>query len=129
MLSSPSPSSSGQLSQLGASLYGPQSKCLVFPTVLVCSTFLVNFTKSFFPLCVSSVSLRRCTRFLGKGHGEQYASVKPKFNTRHATTKSYHPHDRGPRHVPPYPSITKQVCMKLLFVSLQTHTCVVYKGK
>lgn len=26
MLASPSPSSSGQLSQLGASLYGPQSK-------------------------------------------------------------------------------------------------------
>ena len=31
MLSSPSPSSSGQLSQLGASLYGPQSECYTAP--------------------------------------------------------------------------------------------------
>lgn len=29
ILSSPSPSSSGQLSQLGPSLYGPQSECLL----------------------------------------------------------------------------------------------------
>lgn len=48
MLSSPSPSSSGQLSQLGASLYGPQSKFFFFyPAVtlcsfLICSTVWVN---------------------------------------------------------------------------------------
>ncbi|KAJ8261665.1 hypothetical protein GJAV_G00156920 [Gymnothorax javanicus] len=38
MLASPSPSSSGQLSQLGASLYGPQSK---YPSVyvLLCQTW------------------------------------------------------------------------------------------
>lgn len=137
MLSSPSPSSSGQLSQLGASLYGPQSKCLFFSysqsrsSFLTCSIFgvkinylwgiVANKTRlckrvfSGLPdsICVSSMSFCRRARLLGKGHGEQYASVKPKFNARHAATKSYHPHNRSPHHVPPYPSITKQVCLKM----------------
>ncbi len=132
MLSSPSPSSSGQLSQLGASLYGPQSKCFIFVGVkrnYLWGT-LANKTRVTESLHVghsaeesslgcltvfvsSSLSFCRRARLLGKGHGEQYASVKPKFNARHAATKSYHPHNGSPDHVPPYPSITKQVCTKV----------------
>lgn len=54
------------------------------------------------------VTFCRCTWLLGKGHGEQYAN-KPKSNTRHTASKSYRPHNRSPRHVPPYTSITEQV--------------------
>lgn len=114
MLSSPSPSSSGQLSQLGASLYGPQSKSfgeLQFSLYArssagECVRTLSRYESS---LCFyHDVTFCRCTWLLGKGHGEQHAN-KPKSNTRHTASKSYRPHNRSPRHVPPYTSITKQV--------------------
>lgn len=55
------------------------------------------------------VSSCRCTWLLGEGHGKQYTTAKPKSNSRHAATKSYHPYDGGPHHVPPYSSISEQV--------------------
>lgn len=46
MLSSPSPSSSGQLSQLGASLYGPQSKGLFVSMSLYCSLSIIGVKRN-----------------------------------------------------------------------------------
>lgn len=89
------------------------------------------FTKLSDGICFSCLTICRCTWFLGKGHGEQYASVKPKSNTRHTATKSYHPHNWGPHHVPPYSSITKQVCIKVFTCCRLTsiQICVIYQSK
>lgn len=128
MLSSPSPSSSNQLSQLGASLYGPQSKLFFYvmfsfhfyslflaaPEKMLLLTKCVHFLG-----CVTRLIhlfyLSRWTWFLCKGYGKQYTTVKPKSYSRQPVTKSYHPYNRGPNHAPPYTSITKQVQTFIFF--------------
>ncbi|MGH0128094.1 UNVERIFIED_CONTAM: hypothetical protein FKN15_060260 [Acipenser sinensis] len=100
MLHSPSPSTSGQLSQLGASLYGPQNG------VAKSHPSFHAYPRAVLHKVWSTES--QCTWCPNEGDEQQQPSVKSQLITRSPVTEPCNPNDRSADHVSPYSTVTKQ---------------------